>query len=95
MGRCDVVVGLFKGRGSCPLQTEGRGSCPLQTEGRSSFVKCSRLSSLHLVNLKQGEADSRTLLGIFIVQELCESRGGRPELSVLTSLLASVDVKIY
>ena len=30
-----------------------------------------------------------------VVQELCESRGGRPELSVLTSLLASVDVKIY
>ena len=26
-----------------------------------------------------------------IVQELCESRGGRPGLSVLTSLLASVD----
>ena len=32
---------------------------------------------------------------IFIIQELCESRGGRPGLSVLTSLLASVDVKIY
>ena len=31
----------------------------------------------------------------FIVQELCESRGGRPGLSVLTSLLVSVDVKIY
>ena len=30
-----------------------------------------------------------------IVQELCESRGGRPELSVLTSLLVSVDVQIY
>ena len=29
------------------------------------------------------------------VQELCESRGGRPGLSVLTSLLVSVDVKIY
>ena len=29
------------------------------------------------------------------VQELCESRGGRPGLSVLTSLLASVDVKLY
>ena len=27
------------------------------------------------------------------VQELCESRGGRPGLSVLTSLLVSVDVK--
>ena len=35
------------------------------------------------------------LFGEFIVQELCESRGGRPELSVLTSLLASADVKIY
>ena len=30
-----------------------------------------------------------------VVQELCESRGGRPELSVLTSLLVSVDVKNY
>ena len=30
-----------------------------------------------------------------IVQELCESRGGRAGLSVLTSFLASVDVKIY
>ena len=30
-----------------------------------------------------------------IVQELCGSRGGRPELSVLTSLLVSVDVKLY
>ena len=32
---------------------------------------------------------------ISIVQELCESRDGRPGLSVLTSLLASVDVKMY
>ena len=32
---------------------------------------------------------------IIIVQELCKSRGGRPGLSVLTSLLVSVDVKIY
>ena len=31
----------------------------------------------------------------FRVQELCESRGGRPGLSVLTSLLDSVEVKIY
>ena len=30
-----------------------------------------------------------------IVQELCEMRGGRPGLSVLTSLLVSVDVKLY
>ena len=26
---------------------------------------------------------------------VCESRGGRPELSVLTSLLVSVDIKNY
>ena len=32
---------------------------------------------------------------LVIVQELCESRGGRPGLSVLTSLLVSVDVKQY
>ena len=35
------------------------------------------------------------LVGQYIVQELCESRGGRPGLSVLTSLLVSVDVKNY
>ena len=29
----------------------------------------------------------------FRVQELCESRGGRPGLSVLMSLTVSVDVK--
>ena len=32
---------------------------------------------------------------VFIVQELCENRGGCPGLSGLTSLLVSVDVKIY
>ena len=30
-----------------------------------------------------------------MVQELCESRGGRPGLSVLTTLLVSMDVKLY
>ena len=34
-------------------------------------------------------------VALVIVQELCESQGGRPGLSVLTSLLVSVDVKIY
>ena len=32
---------------------------------------------------------------LIIVQELCESRGGHPGLSVLTSLLVSVDIKLY
>ena len=43
-------------------------------------------------SLHKGNTGSRTLV---IVQELCESRGGRPGLSVLMSLLVSVDVKIY
>ena len=42
----------------------------------------------------QQSADSHTWKRN-IVQELCESQGGRPGLSVLTSLLVSVDVKIY
>ena len=33
--------------------------------------------------------------GKHIVQELCESRGDHPGLSVLTSLMVSVDVKQY
>ena len=36
-----------------------------------------------------------TLEHSLIVQELCESRGGRPGLSVLTTLLVSMDVKLY
>ena len=32
---------------------------------------------------------------IFIVQELCESRGSCPGLSVLKSLVVSVDVNLY
>ena len=46
-------------------------------------------SMLNPPRYKKGQrsSDSR------IVQELYESRGGRPGLSVLTSLLASVDVK--
>ena len=35
------------------------------------------------------------IVSAVIVHELCESRGGRPGVSVLTSLLVSVDVKIY
>ena len=40
----------------------------------------------------QSQLPVQTLL---LVQELCESRGGRPGLSVLTSLMVSVDVKNY
>ena len=43
------------------------------------------------VDVKQHERKSC----VDIDQELCESRGGRPGLSVLTSLLVSADVKLY
>ena len=42
-----------------------------------------------------GTKSAETVQHGCIVQELCESRGGRPGLSVLTSLLVSVDVKLY
>ena len=43
-----------------------------------------------------GHSTAQNFIGYaLIVQELCESRGGRPGLSVLTSLLVSVDVKNY
>ena len=44
---------------------------------------------------QDGQVFVHSFEGSFIVQELCESRGGRPGLSVLTSLLVSVDVKLY
>ena len=40
---------------------------------------------------KNGDSEA----AVIIVQGLCESRGERPGLSVLTSLLVSVDVKQY
>ena len=49
-------------------------------------------------NLSEGGSWNKNVENVsicIIVQELCESRGGRPGLSVLTSLLVSVDVKIY
>ena len=47
----------------------------------------------HHVHLLKASNKHHSGLAVPIVQELCESRGGRHELSVLTSLLVSVDVK--
>ena len=54
---------------------------PLITTGQRS-ERCGHLAAMQL-----------QLTVIF--KELCDSRGGRPGLSVLTSHLVSVDVKIY
>ena len=48
----------------------------------------------HITGKKTIKLD-KTERYVLIVQELCESRGGRPGLSVLTSLLVSVDIKLY
>ena len=49
-------------------------------------------SSIHVASVR---INLPRLRSPHTVQELCESRGGRPGLSVLTSLLVSVDVKNY
>ena len=64
----------------------------------AALRKCSSLPAIVrrcYISLQEGRRYKITLrerAERFIVQELCESRGGRPELSVLTSLLVSVDV---
>ena len=45
------------------------------------------------VVFRQGRLAVFSFLSSFRIQELCESRGGRPGLSVLMSLTVSVDVK--
>ena len=56
--------------------------------------KCHRHSESSIFNLLIASVH-RYIYIYIIVQELCESRGGRLELSVLTSLLVSVDVKLF
>ena len=55
-----------------------------------SFLQPEVTEMTHLSIKETEEEDS-----LLIVQELCESRGGRSGLSVLASLLVSVDVKLY
>ena len=54
-----------------------------------------KITSLHNIFQppEMGINTPKTTCGRDRVQELCESRGGRPGLSVLVSLTVSVDVK--
>ena len=45
--------------------------------------------------IKKYKKGGTVFLTLIIVQELCESRRGRPGLSVLTSLMVFVDVEQY
>ena len=53
------------------------------------------LSTCRQQRERLSEKLSASQSGAALVQELCESRGGRPGLSVLTSLLVSEDVNLY
>ena len=91
------IVDLWRGEVSHQINLS------FMTEG--GVMACLTADTIDLPNGVKGNFlhANRTLADIkvhwvpacFIVQELCESRGGRPGLSVLTSLLVSVDVKIY
>ena len=73
----------------CDIMFSGISSV---ADGRESDVMCTDVVTCHKRRIYMAFL---LLLMTHIVQELCESRGGRPGLSVLTSLLVSVDVKIY
>ena len=60
-----------------------------------SGTRITKVCTVGLYNLTPCIYGTRIHPRYVIVQELCESRGGRPGLSVLTSLLVSVDVKLY
>ena len=64
--------------------TGGKGTLPAKHTTFNTLDNC-----VHPIKKEKDRKEK------VIVQELCESRGGRPGLSVLTSLLVSVDVKIY
>ena len=73
----------------CPSEHQHRHSDPTTVSHSSSFPTATP-------NTRNHDNKRWLLRPVFLtVQELCESRGGRPGLSVLTSLLVSVDVKLY
>ena len=72
------------------LSRHAYSQCRAETALRDSAFSMRGVAPMRRAYNNTGMNSSR-----FIVQELCESRGGRPGLSVLTSLLVSVDVKLY
>ena len=63
---------------------------------RAGYVRVCVCISVCVTGMSSVTISIKSLAGSFlIVQELCESRGGRPRLTVLTNFLVSVDVKLY
>ena len=80
-GHCTAQTGSFACLFDCSLLARPLRFGPQRVGSPCSVVSLAQSTPLYLPNR--------------IIQELCESRGGRHGLSVLTSLLVSVDVKIY
>ena len=73
------------GWSQCPGERGEKGSCGIVTGERSVRHAVENTAARYLSVTER--------LTPVRVQELCESRGGRPGLSVLMSLTVSVDVK--
>ena len=82
--RCVVVIGEAKSHSSLKFRVVPTNAPHTENGSRVHKIRSSRRTT-------PGQKAEKEV----IVQELCESRGGRPGLSVLTSLLVSVDVKLY
>ena len=82
------------------VSTPLRWTFKIKKQGYKKAIHSCRITCEHSESARERrialyKSDPHTHTHTHIVQELCESRGGRPGLSVLTSLLVSVDVKLY
>ena len=73
------------------------GGCGHNCSNTIGSYRCSCLSGYTLNTTDNTSCDGKqnktAYYQMFRVQELCESRGGRPGLSILMSLTVSVDIK--
>ena len=82
---------LFPHRPCCRTRSSFSFRCCLDTsasDSGESLIHCFLVGVSKSYAIATSDISDR-------VQELCESRGGRPGLSVLTGLLVSGDVKLY
>ena len=86
---CDIYGAIISFEYLCLLMS----FCHLMVMWSSQLSEPKHLGTMTILYVSQTFV--RKEITLIIVQELCESRCGRPGLSVLMKLLVSVDVKIY
>ena len=93
---CGLSGSVNYDEGDSPAFCAGPPCRAGEGEDRVSYPETWRRLDRPLLLLTTGDVQVQTAqVRGSIVQELCESQGGRPGPSVLTSLLVSVDVKLY